>query len=227
MAIVTYKTFRANEVLNLEAGERVRSTRIEHWGNCPHNTNKNYRTEEFVSALHADCSSSCVIGHSVASHEGLVVDTYERNGYDDSDFYAVVVNPETLETKDVMYATTRGWTYNNGASVDAPADLLKRWQDKQAADLAARTAAARKAEMDARAALPSKGRRVVVMSRRSKVAEGTSGEVVWFGLSSYANVRNTPSTATATLAMLDKFRVGIKVNNEVKYRSASCVKVVD
>lgn len=227
MAIITYKTSRSIEALTLAAGERIIGTTVEHWGKCPHNTNPEYHTAEKVVALHADCGESCHLGLSIASHEGLVVDTYERNGYDDSDFYAVVVNPETLETKDVMYGTTRGWTYNNGADIDAPEELLKRWRVKVSADREASRIAQLKAEKDAQSILPTKGKSVVVVSRRSKVAEGTTGQVVWFGISSYANVRRSPSTAADTLAMLDKYRVGIKVGDAVQYLSASCVKVVD
>jgi hypothetical protein len=54
------------------------------------------------------------------SFEGRVVAEYERNGYDDSDFMAVVYDEATCEFRHVMYATTRGWTYANSCVVDAP-----------------------------------------------------------------------------------------------------------
>lgn len=50
---------------------------------------------------------------------GAVLDTYERNGYDDSDFLAIVWDEAEQCVKDVEYATTRGWTYLNSAAVDA------------------------------------------------------------------------------------------------------------
>lgn len=53
------------------------------------------------------------------TYEGAVLDVYERNGYDDSDFYAIVWDAEKGQIEHVMYATTRGWTYCNGASIDA------------------------------------------------------------------------------------------------------------
>lgn len=53
---------------------------------------------------------------------GRVLFTYERNGYDDSDFYAVYVN-DAGEVKTMEYASTRGWTYANGAVADATPEV--------------------------------------------------------------------------------------------------------
>src|SRR5215510_5788359 len=47
----------------------------------------------------------------VTTHEGLVLELREMNGYDDSDFYAVVWNDAKGEPERVEYASTRGWTY--------------------------------------------------------------------------------------------------------------------
>lgn len=58
----------------------------------------------------------------VVSFEGAVLDTYEVNGYDDSDFFAVIWDGEKVTTKE--YASTRGWTYHNGASVDATDEVV-------------------------------------------------------------------------------------------------------
>ncbi|MFK4136561.1 hypothetical protein ACI2KR_30475 [Pseudomonas luteola] len=44
-------------------------------------------------------------------HEGLCLEAWERNGYDDSDFLMKVWNPETQQPETVCYATTRFWTY--------------------------------------------------------------------------------------------------------------------
>jgi hypothetical protein len=55
---------------------------------------------------------------------GMVVRTWERNGYDDSDFFATFWNPETMDFETIEYATTRGWTYANGAEIDASQALL-------------------------------------------------------------------------------------------------------
>ena len=56
-------------------------------------------------------------GDPQSSYVGAVLETYERNGYDDSDFLAVVWDGEQVTTRE--YASTRGWTYHNAASVDA------------------------------------------------------------------------------------------------------------
>src|SRR5262245_8797785 len=66
----------------------------------------------------------------ILSYEGAVLQTWENNGYDDSDFLAAVWDEDTQKVKSVTYATTRGWTYHNGASVDATNDVLakaKKW----------------------------------------------------------------------------------------------------
>ncbi|GAA1838828.1 hypothetical protein GCM10009772_15670 [Pseudonocardia alni subsp. carboxydivorans] len=56
-------------------------------------------------------------GDPQQSHVGAVLETYEHNGYDDSDFIAVVWDGEQISARE--YASTRGWTYHNGAEVDA------------------------------------------------------------------------------------------------------------
>jgi hypothetical protein len=60
------------------------------------------------------------------TYAGAVLDTYERNGYDDSDFYAIVWDDPTQSIKTVEYATTRGWTYANSAKVDATAEVTAK-----------------------------------------------------------------------------------------------------
>ncbi len=51
-------------------------------------------------------------------YENRVLYDGERNYYDDSDFYAIVWDETEGKMKNVMYATTRFWTYANSASVD-------------------------------------------------------------------------------------------------------------
>ena len=57
------------------------------------------------------------------SYAGAVLDVWERNGYNDSDFYAIVWDEASGTVKQVEYATTRGWTYNNSATIDATEDV--------------------------------------------------------------------------------------------------------
>ena len=60
----------------------------------------------------------------IESYAGAVLYTYESNGYDDSDFHAVVWDDEAGKIKDIEYATTRAWTYHNSATVDATEDVM-------------------------------------------------------------------------------------------------------
>ena len=66
------------------------------------------------------------------SHKGLVLNTYERNGRDDSDFFAVVWNPEKGHCEHIEYASTRGWSYPNNAIVDATPETLAAYAAFQA-----------------------------------------------------------------------------------------------
>lgn len=232
MAITIYKTFRATETVNLLAGERIASSQVEHWGDCPHNTNPGYYVTEKTSAPHSDCDPRCSVGHFIQSCIGQVVNTYERNGYDDSDFFATVIDPATMETKDICYATTRGWTYNNGASVDAPEELIQLWRAKKEAEQKARADAASAADEAAKAQIPYCGNRVVVTSKRSKLPCGTIGTVVYFQRSAFAKPEckrfGGMKEYSRLLADLSSYRIGIRdITGQIHYCSASCVKVVD
>ena len=46
-----------------------------------------------------------IIRGSEESYKGLVVSMYEHNGYDDSDYYAIVY--DNGEIKEIHYASTR------------------------------------------------------------------------------------------------------------------------
>jgi hypothetical protein len=68
--------------------------------------------------------------HQEAAHtetyKGAVLRLGERNGYHDSDFYAVVWDEEAQTVRTVEYATTRGWTYHNGADIDASREVIEK-----------------------------------------------------------------------------------------------------
>lgn len=67
------------------------------------------------------------------THVGLCLSQYERNGYDDSDFYMVVWNPEKSEPETIMFASTRGWSYPSYASyVDATDEVKAAYAAYQA-----------------------------------------------------------------------------------------------
>jgi hypothetical protein len=58
---------------------------------------------------------------------GKVVWMREMNGYNDSDFYATYLDGD--EFKEVMYASTRGWSYAAHADIDATPEVLGRWEE--------------------------------------------------------------------------------------------------
>lgn len=139
----------------------------------------------------------------VKRYEGAVLGTWEHNGSEDSDFYALVWDGEGLRS--IEYATTRGWTYHNGAVADATAEVreaaraalierdIKAWAEATAID----------------AATVTKGKTVRVTKGR-KVPIGTEGEVFWLGENRYG------------------WRVGIKdADGTVHWTAEANVEVVD
>ena len=112
--------------------------------------------------------------------EGAVLETRERNGYDDSDFYAVVWDEAEGKVRTVEYASTRFWTYHNGAKVDATDEAKAKaaaWIVEHRGPLYARYAV-EDAEAAARELV--KGCRARVVKGR-KVPVGTEGVVIWMG----------------------------------------------
>jgi hypothetical protein len=97
-------------------------------------------------------------GEIVVTHEGCVLETRERNGYHDSDFYAIVWDDAAGAVRTVEYATTRGWTYDNYARVDATDEVKAKAAAYYAAEMVKR--ARRVAAKEALAI--EKGREVVV-----------------------------------------------------------------
>lgn len=64
------------------------------------------------------------------THHGLCLVDYERNMYDDSDFYMTVWNPVTKRPSNIMFATTRGWSYPCYNSwVDATPEVRAEYQE--------------------------------------------------------------------------------------------------
>lgn len=64
----------------------------------------------------------------VETYRDRVLETYEQNGYDDSDFIAVIWDSVNKKPVDVTYATTRAWTYLNNAEVDADAETVAKYK---------------------------------------------------------------------------------------------------
>lgn len=110
------------------------------------------------------------------SFKGAVLHEYERNGYDDSDWHVVVWDDEKNQIEDFMYATTRGWSYPNGASVDATEEVKAKAAAWAYNKLRKSTWQKYLSEL----ARPEKGDLVTVVKGR-KVAKGTTGTLFWIG----------------------------------------------
>lgn len=136
-----------------------------------------------------------IYGKPDVQYEGCVLSTYERNGYHDSDFYAVVWDEEKQAVTEVEYDTTRCGD-GGYAKVDATMDVLRKvyryyWKlgrarfDKYTNPQMAKDF--------------GKGDKVVVVRGR-KIPQGTVGTVFWIGTKyNFYNYR-------------DEERVGIEVD---------------
>ena len=60
------------------------------------------------------------------TYVGKVLETYEENGYHDSDFYAVVWDDEQNCLLHKQYATTRFYSNGYGAKVDATPEVIAK-----------------------------------------------------------------------------------------------------
>lgn len=170
-----------------------------------------YTTTEDTMAITTGTPDSDSIETTYA---GAVLDVFEMNGYDDSDFCAAVWDGENVRT--VTYASTRYWTYRNNAEVDATEDVIAAATEWYRALYI--TFAVLDAEEEAE--VPSKGRTVRSLTTRGK-NKGLVGEVRWYGEDSYA-----PRYAGITTVPM---RVAVKVDGEdkLRYLPADRVEVID
>ena len=128
-------------------------------------------------------------------YEGCVLDWYEHNGYDDSDWYALCWNEEKQQIDKVLYETTRCGC-SGRAEIDATPDVLRKvyryWKNIGRAlfDSESNPTQAKK---------PRVGDTVRVIGGR-KVKKGTEGKVFWTG-----TCRNPYSRCTEN-------RLGIEVD---------------
>ena len=117
--------------------------------------------------------------YMATTYVGQVVAIGENNYHDDSDFYAVVVDPKVPGGfKRVEYGTTRAWTYPNSAFVDASPEDQARYADWQRA-CAQALVDAQRAQARIEGAF-NLGEQVKVVKGR-KVPIGTVGTVTWAG----------------------------------------------
>ncbi len=119
----------------------------------------------------------------VQRYHGKVIREYERNGYDDSDFYAVVWDEEKQEPRHIQWGTTRAWTYACGCVVDATPEVLEKynaWCQRRDAAWAAYH------KLEAKY-IPAKGKIIRSTTTRGK-AKGKQGLVTWVGASLYGGM---------------------------------------
>lgn len=204
--------------------------KISHHWDCPHKADPNHYREKGPQ-----CTDRCnhydpLYIHT--THVGCVIEKYERNGYDDSDFVAVVWDEESQSVQHIEYATTRGWTYCNSATVDVTPENLA----KAEAYMRAKAFQRWKDDNLKQAEMPYKGRLVKVIKGR-KVKPGTTGEVFWFGEDQYkAAQRNrynryNPYAGLVGKYFKDRYRIGIKWSDakgeHKEFVSAENVEVIN
>jgi hypothetical protein len=186
---------------------------------------------DFGGPLTAECTDKgCSFReplYMATTHVGLVLSTGEHNGYDDSDFYAIVWNPVEKKTEKIQYATTRGWTYPNSATVDATPEVCAEYE----AWVAHQQVEAQIRRQSREVRVPRVGTTVKVVKGR-KVPVGTLATVVWFGEdqyyrgSRYANPHAAAFMDTLTYVEMGKYRIGIMVNGKREFINAQNVEVV-
>lgn len=115
------------------------------------------------------------------THNGICIEDYERNGYDDSDFYMIIWNEATNSPEHYCFASTRGWTYPAyGSKPDATPEVMEKylaWKDRMA------QLARRRAEEE-ELKTPRRGKEIKVVRGR-KVPIGTTGRIFWIGSNAY------------------------------------------
>ena len=108
--------------------------------------------------------------------KGCVLDIWEENGHEDSDFVALIWDEEKREPRKAMYASTRGWSYANSAVIDATPEV----QEKAYAWIEKRWLYWLKTQEERKANQPTQGKLVRVVAGR-KIPLGTEGLITWAG----------------------------------------------
>lgn len=145
------------------------------------------------------------------------LDEYERNGYDDSDGYAVCWNSETGTIEQHLTWTTRGHM-TNGPKLEQPTEEVLALAELE---MARRIFNGLKHEEQARRERPGRdelvrGARVRIMravrSRKAGMIEaGSEGTVFWFGADQYdgPHYRNSYK--------VQQYRAGVQLDDGRKY----------
>lgn len=147
-------------------------------------------------------------GKSETSYVGKVLNWYERNGYDDSDWYADVWDEEKQEIKTVLYMTTRcgGW---GTAELDATDDVLRQVYRKYK-----RMATSGYSAFNERRAKRIFNGDTVRIVKGRKVPKGTVATVFWSG------------TVNNPYSRCQEERIGIEVNGDRIFIAAENAELI-
>jgi hypothetical protein len=139
---------------------------------------------------------------------GMTVKEYEKNFYDDSDFYAVCWDEEKQTFVDVLYATTRGWTYSCGCEVDASEELLAKYKEF----LKAKEKEEQEKIKEFNSSIPTIGTMVRSTTKRGK-AFGKSGVVTGVFNSFYTQDKSIRFECEGQTMYLDCAKLEVLVND--------------
>ena len=109
------------------------------------------------------------------TYVGRVLETYEENGYNDSDFYAVVWDDETNSLIHKQFATTLFYSNGYGAKIDATPEII----EKATAERKTRFLKSAIEKDEETAKTVAKGKMVEI--NRGRKNRGIIGEVFWVG----------------------------------------------
>lgn len=109
------------------------------------------------------------------TYVGRVLETYEENGYNDSDFYAIVWDDETNSLIHKQFATTRFYSNGYGATIDATPEII----EKATAERKNRFLKSAIENDEEKAKTITKGKMIEI--NRGRKNRGIIGEVFWVG----------------------------------------------
>lgn len=152
-----------------------------------------------------------IMCEGVKTYIGRVLTEYEKNGYNDSDFFAIVWDDETDTIKTIEYGSTRhGGSY--GCDIDATPEVIAKAKAYKSG-----VEAGDRADFDYLAGgIAEKGKTATVANVKGKNARFNNfqGVIFWVGGDKYAPHYEK-----------DALRIGIEINGEKVFFSGSNVFV--
>lgn len=143
-------------------------------------------------------------------YEGRVLYTYESNGYDDSDWYAIVWDDAEQKVKTINYATTRCAGYGD-AEIDADGYAIRKaygYYKKQCREIFDK-------HVNQKNAMKIEKGDIVIITKGRKIKKGTVAKCFWAGTRYNAYSRH------------DEQRIGLEVDGEKVFTNADNAEPVD